>query len=321
MPKAKELYLYTNVSNYSAQDIISKMEENAGSDIVIRVNSPGGDVFAGWGIIAKMKEAEGNILMKVDGWAASMSAFMLLFANEVEALETSKFILHRADMYVSSPEDQLFLDNVNKDLKTKMSKKLNFDKLKELKNVGIEDIFNPDARLDVVLNAKEAKQIGLVNKITKLSVTEIDAMYNRFNIAASSEETITNTPKNTIMTLADLKEKHPAVYAEAVKIGNDAGVTAGVTKERNRVLAHIAFADVDLKQTIEGIAKGEELSEEKKTELATARITKGVLANIEKANPGALKTEQISAEEKTEKEKQTSDFLAEALTFCGVKSK
>jgi len=319
MPKAKELYLYSNVSDYSAQNIISAMEDNSDSDIVIRVNSPGGSVFSGWGIIAKMKEATGNITMKVDGWAASMAAFMLLFADDVEALESSKFILHRADMYVSTPEDQEFLDNVNKDLKTKMAKKLDFAKLKELKNVGIEDIFNPDARLDVMLTAKEAKQIGLINKITKLSVTEIEALENRFNIAATAEEVI-HTPKNTIMTLADLKEKHPAVYAEAVKIGTDAGITAGVTKERNRVLAHIAFADVDLKQTIEGISKGEELSEEKKTEFATARITKGVLANIEKSNPEAIKTGKLTAEEITEKEKNTADFLGEALALCGIKS-
>lgn len=320
MPKAKELYLYSNVSDYSAQNIISAMEDNAGNDIVIRVNSPGGSVFAGWGIIAKMKEAEGNITMKVDGWAASMAAFMLLFAGEVEALESSKFILHRADMYVSSPEDQEFLDNVNKDLKTKMAKKLNFDKLKELKNVGIDDIFNPDARLDVMLTAKEAKAIGLINKITKLSVTEMEAIENRFNVAALAEPD-TTTSKNTIMTLVDLKEKHPAIYAEAVKIGNDAGVTAGVTKERNRVLAHIAFADVDLKQTIEGISKGEELSEEKKTEFATARITKGVLANLEKSNPGALKTEQLSAEQKTAKETEVNAFEADVLKSLGIGKK
>lgn len=312
----KELYLYSPIYDFVAEDLISRIEESAGEDIVLRINSPGGSVFSGWGIIAKLKEATGKITAKVDGYAASMSAFMLLFIDQVEALDTSSFILHRADMYVSTPEDQAFLDNINKDLKKKMGAKLNFAKLKELKGVGIEELFDPKQRIDVVLNAKDAKAIGLINKINKIAPAEVQALNDKYYQIAATTAPPIHTPNNNTMTIEKLKAEHPEVY-NAIML---AGEKAGAQKELARVTSHLQYLDVDPKKVIEGITKGESLTAEQSTEYTTLRISKNVLDKIEAAKPGSVKTSEVSVEEKTKTEKETNDFMSEAFGHLGVKT-
>lgn len=314
MPNAKELYLYSSIYDFVAEDIISKIEENIDSDIVLRVNSPGGSVFSGWGIIAKMKETENNFKIKVDGWAASMAAFLLLYADDVEALESSKFLLHRADMYVSNDADQEFLNNVNKDLKAAMGKKLNFEKLKELKGVGIEDLFDPKTRIDVILTAKEAKQVGLISKINKISVAEVKALNERFyNVAATAtEDTNKNNPLTiNTMTAEELKAKHPDVYNSIF--------TSGVTAERLRVSQHLKYIDVDQKAVMEDIAKGNELSADKGAEYVEKRIQKNILGSIEGGSVKPFKTPEEIEAEKTSAKKNEDAFMEDVYAHLNLK--
>jgi len=72
---AKEVLLYGEMYSWSARDFISAVEDAKGSDLSVRVNSMGGDVDYGYGMIAKFKEFEGKKSVKVDGSAASMAAF------------------------------------------------------------------------------------------------------------------------------------------------------------------------------------------------------------------------------------------------------
>jgi len=129
---AKEILLYGGIFNFSAETLIAEMDEHKDEPVAIRLNTPGGDVFAGWGIIAKMLE-HGDITLKVDGVVSSMGAFMLIFGEKGkrEALDISKINLHRADMFVGSEEDQKFLDGVNKDIFDKLKASIDEKKFKD----------------------------------------------------------------------------------------------------------------------------------------------------------------------------------------------
>jgi ATP-dependent protease ClpP protease subunit len=195
---SKELYLYTGIYDFSAQELIAQIEENMGEEVVLREMCPGGSVFATHGICAKLVE-HGNITIKVDGCAMSSGANLLPYAKRVICLDVSKFLLHRADMDIESTEDQIFLDSINKDLKAKLLLKVDASKFKEVTGYTINDMFNPSQRINITLNAKEAKDIGLVDEIVKLSPKEITALNERLcGISASSEITKKEilTPKN-----------------------------------------------------------------------------------------------------------------------------
>lgn len=307
----KELYLYSPVYDFVAKDLIAAMEENKGGDITIRSNTPGGSVFAGWGIIAKMQEV-GNVKIKVDGLAASMGCYMLLFADKVECLDISRFILHRADGYVGSEEDQKFLDDVNKDLRAKITSKIDAAKLKELKGVTINDIFNPETRLDVYLNAKEAKAIGLVDKINKVNPSEIKAFNEKFfAIAAEHEPIKTPEPKPKTMTLEKLKAEHPEIYAKAV--------ATGVAQEKDRVEACMAFIEIDAVGVKAAIEAGKPLSQKQMADFALKAMSKNTLKKVEADSADTVETDEVDGKEKTEKEKKIAAFEKEAKKDLGLK--
>lgn len=308
---SKELYLYSPVYDYVVADLLAQMEENKTEDITVRVNSPGGSVFAGWGLIAKMQEL-GNVTMQVDGFVASMSLYMLLFADNVTCLDVSKGVLHRADMYVSSAEDQAFLDSVNKQLKEKLTAKIDAVKLKELKGVSIADIFNPDQRIDVALNAKEMKAIGLVDKIVKVNPSEVKALNARFyDVAAHSN---TDPLKNPIMTKDELKSKHADVYAAILA----EGVEKGIATEKDRVEACLAFIDIDPAGVKAAIEAGKPLTQKAMADFTVKALSKENLKKISADNADKTITDEVATKEKTEKEKELAAFEAGARKNLGV---
>ena len=318
---AKELYLYSPIYDFVVEGFISQMEENKSEDIVIRANTPGGNVFAGWGMIAKIKEHEGNIKMKVDGYTASMGTIVLAYVDDTEALDVSRIHLHRADGYVNSPEDQKFLDGINKDLRAKLTSKIDADKFKEITGKSIEDLFDSKDRIDVWLTAKQAKQVGLIKKIVKLDPTEIAAI-NRMNIAASLEQdppkesNPTNPkPSNKVMTLEELKAQHPGLYAQAVA----AGKTEGSAEERTRIAAWEAWRNIDAEAVDKGIKEGKQITAAEISIFTAKAVSPEFLKKLSASNAPEVKTKEDEGKVKTEKDKNISDFMAEVNTNLGRK--
>lgn len=306
---AKELYLYNPIYDFVAKDLISAMNENMGEEITLRVNTPGGSVFSNYGICAKMIE-HGNINIKVDGTAMSSGANLLLYAKSVECLDTSVFLFHRADMYVSSEEDKEFLARINKDLKAKMLLKIDADLFKEVAGFSIDEMFNSEKRIDIILDAKQAKKLGIVNKINKLTPSEVTAFNNKMFAVAAFSNPVTE-PKQTIkMDILKLKAEHPSVFAEAVALG--------VAEEKDRVGACLAFIEIDPKGVVEAIKSGKPLSATQMAEFSVKAMSGKIAAAAVKDSADAVTTDE-EAKAKTEAEAKVSAFEVEARKSLGLK--
>jgi ATP-dependent Clp protease protease subunit len=187
----KPLLIYSAIYDYIAEmvvNLINDVPENENLDVY--VNSPGGSVFAGWSIIGVMQKRSGETNMSVMGIAASMAAFMLLFADKREGLNVSQYLLHRADGYVEDEDQQKWLDNINKDLRKQMEMRLKMDVFAEVTGVTMDELFDPKKRINVWLNAKQAKQIGLIDKIIKLEPKQAESMSKQFVAFAGNKSTI-----------------------------------------------------------------------------------------------------------------------------------
>jgi ATP-dependent protease ClpP protease subunit len=309
---AKELYLYSPIYDFVAVDLIAAIEEHSGEDITLRVNSPGGSVFSNYGICAKMTE-HGAVNVKVDGAAMSSGANLLPYAKFVECLDVSTFLLHRADMYVENDADKAFLAKINKDLKAKLLMKVDQDTFKEVTGHTIEEMFNSETRIDIFLDAKQAKKIGLVDKITKLSPADVTAFNNKmFAVAAISNPTQENKPTNHItMTLDKLKAEHPAVYAEVFALG--------IAQEKDRVEACMAFVEIDpaaVKTAIEG---GKPLTQKQMADFTIKAMSKNTLTALagEQAPPVAGSEESAA---KTVKENAIAEFEKSVNANLNIKT-
>lgn len=308
----REIYLYSPIYDFVAENLISQIEENMSTDITLRENTPGGSVFASYGIYKKISE-HGNVHLKVDGCAMSGGAFLPLFVKSSECLDVSRFLFHRADMYVANEEDQAFLDSINADLKAKMKQKINPKIFKEVTGYSYEDLFDPEKRIDITLTGAEAKKIGLIDKVIKLTPamqSEITALNERYAVAAQQEKPLN---KNT-MTLAELKAKHPDLFKQVRNLG--------IKKERDRVLAFMAFSDIDAEAVKKGIEAGKPISQKELADFTAKGISKGKTEAIKSdSEKKTLTTEEQETKEKSDKEKNLEAFRKAALVNAGIEVK
>lgn len=67
-------------------------------EIVVRINSGGGDVFAANAIYTRLKDHAAKITVKIDGWAASAATIIAMAGDVIEIPGNGVFMVHKAKM-------------------------------------------------------------------------------------------------------------------------------------------------------------------------------------------------------------------------------
>lgn len=70
------------------------------SEIVVRINSGGGDVFAANAIYTRLKDNPAKITVKIDGWAASAATIVAMAGDVIEIPGNGVFMVHDPKMGV-----------------------------------------------------------------------------------------------------------------------------------------------------------------------------------------------------------------------------
>lgn len=79
----------------SAKDIKNTLDDIDG-DVIIRLNSPGGDAFDGIAIYNLLKNHDGKVTVHVDGWAASAASIIAMAADELIMNTGTMLMIHEA---------------------------------------------------------------------------------------------------------------------------------------------------------------------------------------------------------------------------------
>ena len=96
------LYLYDVIvsdawyGGVAALDFIQQLNMLTQPTIHLRINSPGGDVFAARAIVQAMREHPSNIVAHVDGMAASAATFLAIAADQSYIADGAMFMIHNA---------------------------------------------------------------------------------------------------------------------------------------------------------------------------------------------------------------------------------
>jgi ATP-dependent protease ClpP protease subunit len=257
---AKEIYLYGDVTAESSLNFIKELEASRNDDIVVRVNTPGGDPTFLWGIAAKYADHKFGKTIKVDGKANSTGFFLMAVSDNTEAVEEAQFWLHRAAYPAKveaaglSAAQQQNLDMINSSLRAALEAKIDTKVLERITGKTLDQIFSNSGRLDVILTASQAKEIGLIDRVVKITAQEqamIEAKYE--SVFASSDFNHKQEPKQAKqMTIDALKAEHPDLFNQVFN--------AGVSKERDRVGAWATYTEADPEAVTAGIKNGSELS-------------------------------------------------------------
>lgn len=297
----KEILLYGRINEDSASNFITQLSENEDTEIIVRVNSEGGSPECGFGMVAKLSEQSGLKKTKVDGKAYSMGLYLLCYSENNEALDVSEFLLHRAayPSYIEENPDyfddsmKANLSRINKSLRSAFEAKVDVAVFEKITGYTLDQVFAMGTRLDVSFNAKDAKKMGLINKINIITPSKkaeiqslLEASYTGVFPTAKKEEIII-TPKNNKMTKEEFKAANPADYA--------AIVAEGVTSEIDRVGSWLTFVDVDAAAVSKGIKDGGVLSATAMAELSRKSFSIDALKTVEKEAAPVVLTTEIEA--------------------------
>ena len=108
--KAPELLLYGPISSQQSwwEDRVTPQQFNKelaalGEDvpeIVVRINSGGGDVFAANAIFTRLKDHKAKVTVKIDGWAASAATIIAMAGDSIKIARNGVFMIHDPAMTV-----------------------------------------------------------------------------------------------------------------------------------------------------------------------------------------------------------------------------
>lgn len=330
-----EILIYGGIYEWTASEFIKAFAEIEGDEVVVRMNTDGGDPLTGHGMVARLQEFEGLKKIKVDGKAYSTGFFMCLYADNVECLDVSQFLVHRASYGEWYENSEYFtqplrenLASINADLEKAFRNKLNVAEFEKIKGVKVKDIFSMNSRIDVFLTAKEAKQIGLVSKINTITpkkAQELKASFSklaaRYDVdfsnvtethTASGDDNKKVNNKNKYMTIEQFKAENPELFAQIQK--------NAVASEKDRVNAWLKFVDVDAKAVTEGIKAGENLSQEAMADFSVKMFAKNTAEKVTaEGKETAVETAVVTDQEESDKPNPVADFKAEVFKKAGLK--
>lgn len=80
----------------SAQSLVPQIRAIKGGTVHLRINSPGGDVFAAQAIVAAIRDTGAKVVAHIDGYAASAATVIATAADEVEMSDGAMYMIHCA---------------------------------------------------------------------------------------------------------------------------------------------------------------------------------------------------------------------------------
>jgi ATP-dependent protease ClpP protease subunit len=91
-----EILIYDEISFFgiSAERFATELAELRATDITVRINSPGGDVFDGMAIYRQLLDHPADIHVRVDGVAASIASVIMLAGDDVELAQHAMVMIH-----------------------------------------------------------------------------------------------------------------------------------------------------------------------------------------------------------------------------------
>lgn len=150
-----------NTSNAVVAQLLYLDSEN-NDDINLYINSPGGSITAGMAIYDTMNYIKSDVSTICIGMSASMAAFLLSSGKKGK-----RYILPNAEVMIHQPlggaQGQATEIQIAAERILKLKRKLN-EILSKNTNQPLEKI-QTDTERDYFLDAKEAKQYGIIDKI------------------------------------------------------------------------------------------------------------------------------------------------------------
>lgn len=159
-----EISIYDEIGFYgiSAASFLEELKSVGNRKIILRINSPGGDVFQGLPIYNRLKEHAAGVEVRIDGLAASMASVIAMAGSPVKIAENALIMIHNPAGFVAGDAADMrewadVLDKIRASLVTSYVRKTGKTEAAITKMMDAE----------TWLNATEALDQGFVDEVTE----------------------------------------------------------------------------------------------------------------------------------------------------------
>lgn len=90
-----ELYIYGEIGwDVMAKEVVAALQTVSGRDILVHLNSPGGNVFEGITIANALRAHKGEVTVQIDALAASIASIIALGGKRIVMAENAFYMIH-----------------------------------------------------------------------------------------------------------------------------------------------------------------------------------------------------------------------------------
>lgn len=156
----KWIYDWLEYEATCPKDVAKELDEAAGDEVVLKINSGGGDVFAGNEMYDLIHSYEGKTTTVITGICASIATVICCAADRVQANPGIQYMIHNVSC--SARGDYNDMEHVSETLKVANKAISNVYRLKTgLSNEELLKLMNEETWMD----AEKAKKYGFVDEI------------------------------------------------------------------------------------------------------------------------------------------------------------
>lgn len=251
---ATEIQIYGDIGEFDdmasvdAEMIANGVKESHGRDIVMRIDSVGGSVFGGLGILSAMDSHEGKITAQIERFALSIASAIAAKADVVSIAKSGMMMIHGPHMKPPS--------SINAPKMRELAGVL--DKFADAVSIAYQRKSGPAASVidtwlkdgtDHYFTAAEAVELGLADSVVE-SPTDITARFalpERFRTPTAhavymKEEVMTdqapaavgNAAPDTTPAAPEMAATPEVSFMAQHKAASDSGEKAGIRKENRR---------------------------------------------------------------------------------------
>lgn len=161
--KELRLYIYGFIGGWdnNAKDILRQLEHSNAEKIHVHINSGGGSAFDGIAISNLLKNHRAEVIIHVDGWAASAASIIAMAGDKIIMPANTLMMIHQASAFVYGNADQL--EKLASDLR-KVDKAVSASYKNRF--VGSEEELDRLLEEETWLTANEAVALGFADEVS-----------------------------------------------------------------------------------------------------------------------------------------------------------
>lgn len=143
-----------------AGDLVRYVNSLGDKDILVRLNTPGGDVFDGMAIFNSLANHKGKVTIRIEALAASMGSVLAMAGKEIQAYSNTMMMIHDPWIYTAGNQYEL---REMADLLEKISGNM-LDVYAGRSKIGKREM-REIMKAETWYTAKEAKEKGFIDTI------------------------------------------------------------------------------------------------------------------------------------------------------------